>query len=37
MTHANAAMPDAAAARSSGGWEEFRAPGPWNAPAAYWF
>ena len=37
MTHANAAMPDAATARSSGGWEEFRAPGPWNAPAAYWF
>ena len=37
MTHANAAMPDPAAARSSGSWEEFRAPGPWNAPAAYWF
>ncbi|WP_407452634.1 hypothetical protein [Bifidobacterium pullorum] len=37
MTHANAAIPDTAAARSSGGWEEFRAPGPWNAPAAYWF
>ena len=37
MTHANAAMPDAAAARSSGSWEEFCAPGPWNAPAAYWF
>ncbi|KFI84697.1 carbohydrate-binding protein [Bifidobacterium pullorum] len=37
MTHANAAMPDAATARSSGSWEEFRAPEPWNAPAAYWF
>ena len=37
MTHANAAIPDTAAARSSGSWEEFRAPGPWNAPAAYWF
>ena len=37
MTHANAAIPDTAATRSSGSWEEFRAPGPWNAPAAYWF